>query len=65
MQVGEKSIPTPLVSVYHKFDMIDLGVCLISIKNDDLAKTCPVTIYFKNTARIDNVFSFVMGEENA
>jgi|688.fasta_scaffold659400_2 hypothetical protein len=45
--------------------MGDLGVCLVSLHNDDLAKTCPVKIFFKNIASSTNVFSFVMEEEGA
>ncbi len=58
-------MPTPLASTYHKIDYSDLSVCIVSIPNDDFAKTCPVNIYFNNVANNDNVFSFVIGEEDA
>ncbi len=51
--------------MYRKIDFSDLSVCLVSIKNDDFAKTCQVSIFFNNIANSDNVFSFVMGEEDA
>ena len=53
------------MSTYRKIELTDLSVCLISIPNDDFATTCTVNIFFNNVANNDNVFSFVMGEDDA